>query len=317
MKILFWNTKGNKEINEYITSLVKDNKVNGFFDRGKGRVNEAEAQAIVEEIKHRYEDAFMREQTIGVVTFNITQQTLIEDLLQAEFQKDEKFDNWANQGEEPLFVKNLENVQGDERDTILFSVAFGPDADGKLSMNFGPLNKEGGWKRLNVAVSRARCEMVVFSTMTADMIDLKRTKSKGVEALKNFLDFADKGRMQLDYVEKHTQKRQGIKEHICRKLTEEGYQYQTNIGHSDFKIDIAVVNPYNKDEYLLGIMLDGDSYRQTANTKDREVGQISVLKSLGWELYRIWAMDWWDNSDKEILRLCAILGKRSSICGAG
>lgn len=158
----------------------------------------------------------LRNQTIGVVTFNISQQTLIEDLLQEEYQKDAAFDKWANVGEETVFVKNLENVQGDERDVILFSIAFGPDAEGKLSLNFGPLNKEGGWKRLNVAVSRARSEMMVFTTMTADMIELRRTKSKGVEALKDFLEFAEKGRLQGEYVETRVQKDQGIMEHICQ-----------------------------------------------------------------------------------------------------
>lgn len=288
-------------------SLVK---VDGFFDRGKGRVNEAEAKTIVAEIRRRYEDSVRKGQTIGVVTFNISQQTLIEDLLLEEYQKDAVFEQWANAGEETLFVKNLENVQGDERDVILFSIAFGPDAEGKLSLNFGPLNKEGGWKRLNVAVSRARTEMAVFTTMTADMIDLKRTKSKGVEALKDFLEFAQKGRLQGDYVETRVEKDQGIMEHICRAITDGGYKYQKAVGHSRFKVDIAVINPYNSEEYLLGIMLDGESYRQSRSTKDREVAQISVLCSLGWELHRIWTMDWWDNRDKELLKLMRLLEKK-------
>ena len=108
-----------------------------LFRARKGRVNEGEARAIVREIKRRYEDPERRSQTIGVVTFNLSQQTLIEDLLQEEYQKDAEFDRWANAGEESLFVKNLENVQGDERDAILFSVTYGPDAEGKLSLNFG------------------------------------------------------------------------------------------------------------------------------------------------------------------------------------
>jgi hypothetical protein len=282
-------------------------KVDGFFDRGKGRVNEGEAKAIVEEIKHRYSDPELNTQTVGVVTFNISQQTLIQDLLQEEYQKDPAFDNWANVGEETLFVKNLENVQGDERDVILFSVAFGPDAEGKLSLNFGPLNKDGGWKRLNVAVSRARMEMVVFTTMTADMINLKRTKSKGVESFKNFLEFAEKGRLIGEYVDTRVQKDQGIMEHICQQITGAGYQYQKAVGHSKFKVDIAVINPYNEEEYLLGIMLDGESYRRSSNTKDREISQISVLESLGWNLHRIWTMDWWDNREKEITRLLQLL----------
>lgn len=288
-------------------SLVR---AEGYFDRGKGRVNEGEAKAIVAEIRRRYEDPELKKQTVGVITFNISQQTLIEDLLQEEYQKNAAFDKWANVGEETMFVKNLENVQGDERDVILFSIAFGPDAEGKLSLNFGPLNKDGGWKRLNVAVSRARSEMVVFTVMTADMIDLRRTKSKGVEALKDFLEFAEKGRLQGEYVETRVQKEQGIMEHICQTIMDGGYQYQKAIGHSKFKVDIAVVNPYNPEEYLLGIMLDGESYRQSSNTKDREVAQISVLNGLGWELHRIWTMDWWDNRDKELSKLMKLLDEK-------
>lgn len=162
-------------------------------------------------------------------------------------------------------------------------------------MNFGPLNKAGGWKRLNVAVSRARSEMVVFTTMTSDMINLKRTKSKGVEALRDFLEFAQKGRLQGEYIETRVQKEQGIMEYICRAIADGGYEYQRAVGHSKFKVDIAVINPYNPEAYLLGIMLDGESYRQSTNTRDREVAQISVLNGLGWELHRIWTMDWWDN----------------------
>lgn len=286
-------------------------KVEGFFDRTKGRINESEAKAIVNEIKRRYKNEVLRNQTIGVVTFNISQQALIEDLLQEEFQKDVEFDNWASMGEEPLFVKNLENVQGDERDVILFSVAFGPDEEGKLSMNFGPLNKEGGWKRLNVAVSRARSEMLIFSTMTADMIELKRTKSKGVESLKNFLGFAEKGRLQMEYVQPHYQHNKGILDGICCELERDGYKYQKNVGHSKFKVDIAVINPHDETQYLLGIMLDGDSYRQSSNTKDREVTQINVLCGLGWQVYRIWTMDWWDNREKELERLLQLLEERS------
>lgn len=285
-------------------------KVEGFFDRKKGRVNEGEGIAIVKEIKRRYNDPRMKNQSIGVVTLNVSQQSLIEDLLQEEFAKNADFDKWANSENENLFVKNLENVQGDERDVILFSVAFGPDEEGKLSLNFGPLNKEGGWKRLNVAVSRARSEMVVFSTMTADMIDLKRTKAKGVESLKNFLEFAQKGSLKLRVSENHGVKYDGIIDELCKSLENAGYKYQKNVGHSKFKIDVAIVNPYNADEYLLGIMLDGDSYRQSVNTKDREVSQISVLTSLGWELHRIWTMDWWDNKQKEIEKVLKILEDR-------
>lgn len=285
---------------EKCVSLIK---VDSFFDRKNGRINAGEAKAIVEEIKRRYKDPELTNMSIGVVTFNISQQTLIQDMLQEEFSKDFAFDKWASEGEESLFVKNLENVQGDERDVILFSVSFGPDEDGKLLLNFGPLNKQGGWKRLNVAVSRARYEMIVFSTMTSDMIDLKRTKSKGVESLKNFLEYAEKGKLHIPDISSFEKERHGILDCICSELEKAGYKYQIDVGHSKFKVDIAVLNPFNEDEYLLGILLDGDTYRQSVNTKDREISQINVLTGLGWKLHRIWTMDWWDNSKKEIEKL--------------
>ena len=194
---------------------------------------------------------------------------------------------------------------------ILFSVTYGPDAEGKLTLNFGPLNKNGGWKRLNVAVSRARMEMAVFTVMTADMINLKRTKSKGVEALKDFLEYAQKDRLPGVYEDgDKAPTEQGIMEHICRTLQQGGYKYQRFVGHSRFKVDIAVINPYNEEEYLLGIMLDGESYGQSRNTKDREVAQISVLNGLGWELHRIWTMDWWDDRDRELSKLMQILEEK-------
>lgn len=285
---------------------VKLCTVNGTFNRKKGRVNEEEGRAVVKEILRRYKKPELKSQTIGIVTFNISQQGLIEDMLQEEYRKDADFDKWANEREEALFVKNLENVQGDERDVILFSIGFGPDEDGKLSLNFGPLNKEGGWKRLNVAVSRARSEMIVFSSMTPEMIDLNRTKAKGVEGLRAFIEFADKGRLGGNNYGVGL-KAKGIMQQICSAIEETGLKVQRDVGHSDFKIDIAVVNPYDEDEYLLGIMLDGDTYKRSANTKDREISQIGVLGGLGWRLHRIWTMDWWDSKDKELSVLMNII----------
>lgn len=288
---------------------VKLCTVDGVFNRKKGRINEEEGTAVVKEVLRRYHNYKLNKQSIGIVTFNITQQGLIEDLLAEEYKKDAEFDKWANEKEERLFVKNLENVQGDERDVILFSVGFGPDEERKLSLNFGPLNKEGGWKRLNVAVSRARLEMIVFSSMTADMIDLSRTKSKGVEGLRAFLEFAEKGRLS-GMSHKDDKKNQGIAKRICESIENAGYKVQRNVGHSDFKIDIAVVNPYDEEEYLLGILLDGTSYIKAKNTKDREVAQASVLGGLGWKLHRVWALDWWDNKEKEISTIMDIIARQ-------
>ena len=288
-------------------SKVHLKKVEGFFDRGRRRTNEAEAKAIVQEIMLRYKDKERCDQSVGVVTFNIPQQMLIEDLLQEEYQKDAAFDRWANEKEEPVFVKNLENVQGDERDVILFSVAYGPDEEGKMYLNFGPLNRDGGWKRLNVAVSRAKMEMLVFTIMDPEMINLKRTKARGVEALKDFLEYAKDGRLKGEYKDSVISKEEGILQEICTHLENIGYEYRTSIGHSRFKIDVGVIDPLDPSKYILGIMLDGESYRQSENTKDRELAQIGVLKRLGWNLVRIWTMDWWDNKEKELSKLTELL----------
>ena len=158
-----------------IESKVRIVNIDGYYDKVKSRQNRAEAQAVVDEIARRLRSEELRKKSIGVVTFSIVQQALIEDLLSDLFIFHPELETLALECDEPLFIKNLENVQGDERDVILFSVGYGPDAEGRVSMNFGPLNRVGGERRLNVAVSRARYEMIIYSTLRSDMIDLYRS----------------------------------------------------------------------------------------------------------------------------------------------
>lgn len=291
-------------------SKVKLVHVDGVFERGKNRQNRAEAEAVVEEIKRRSRDPEMAKYSVGVVTFNISQQNLIDDLLTEACAADPELEKWAFGSEEPVFIKNLENVQGDERDVILFSVGYGPDENGKVYMNFGPLNREGGWRRLNVAISRSRFEMVVFSTLTPDQINLSRTSAEGVAALKAFLEYAGGKELPQDESSVVTAKScAGIGDTICRLLEEKGYQTDRAVGHSEYRIDIAVVDPENPDRYLLGILLDGPSYGASKTTRDRELAQISVLNGLGWKILRVWSMDWWDNSNKELDRILAELDR--------
>jgi len=280
-------------------------KVKGFYDQKKG-TNEAEARSIIAEIRRRYNDPRLRDKSIGVITFNIKQQNYIEDLLLEECKKDNDFDSWVNREDNKLFVKNLENVQGDERDVILFSILFGPNQNKKLSLNFGPINKEGGWKRLNVAASRAKQEMILFSIMSYDMIDLSRTSSVGVSALRDFLEYGERGTLISAYDERNSHS-SGLANRIIRALEEKGYRCIKNVGNSEFKIDIAVTDPRNSQSYILGILLDGDVYSKTQNTRDREVAQISVLSSLGWNIHRIWAMDYWADERKEISKVLDLL----------
>ena len=288
--------------------------VDGTFDRGKTRQNRGEAEAVIAELLRRSRDPKDSSLSVGVVTFNVNQQNLIDDLLNDACKADPALERWVYGGKEPLFIKNLENVQGDERDVILFSIGYGPDQEGKVSMNFGPLNRDGGWRRLNVAVSRARCEMLVFSVLEPDQINLNRTSAEGVAALKAFLEYADgRDRSGASLTESHIQEEtEGVAQAICAALAVHGYETQRMVGHSRYRIDIGVVDPQNPERYLLGILLDGGSYRTAKTVRDRELAQISVLNGLGWHMTRVWSMDWWDNSRKEIARLLGLLEKAAA-----
>ena len=279
--------------------------VDGVFERGGKRTNHAEAEVVVAELKRRCHDPARSGKSVGVVTFNISQQNLIDDLLTEACKDDPQLEEWAYNSKEPLFIKNLENVQGDERDVILFSIGYGPDKEGKVSMNFGPLNREGGWRRLNVAVSRARYEMIVFATLTPDQINLSRTSAEGVAALKEFMEFAASNHLAEteNSVYSSTSDTSGIADAICGALRKEGYETDRAVGESAYKIDIGVVDPANPERYLLGILLDGSGYEAARTTRDRELAQINVLQGLGWRVTRVWTMDWWDNSGKEISRI--------------
>ena len=286
-------------------SRVRLIPVDGVFERGGSRTNRAEAEAVVRELQRRAHDSADAPRSVGVVTFNISQQNLIDDLLTEACKEDALLEQWAFQSAEPVFIKNLENVQGDERDVILFSVGYGPDQNGRVSMNFGPLNRDGGWRRLNVAVSRARYEMLIFSTLTPDQIDLSRTSAEGVAALKEFLTFAS-GKPLSETVESAkaaAASAAGIAETICAALREQGYETERSIGESAFKIDIGVIHPKHPEQYLLGILLDGAGYGAAQTARDRELAQIDVLRGLGWRITRVWSMDWWDNRAKEVQRL--------------
>jgi len=277
-----------------IESKVKLIPIDGYYDKGKSRQNKAEAQAIVDEIVQRLKDEKRKKKSIGVVTFSSVQQSLIEDLLSDVFMLDAHLESLALEREEPLFIKNLENVQGDERDVILFSVGYGPDKDGRVSMNFGPLNREGGERRLNVAVSRARYEMMIYSTLRSDQIDLNRTGAVGVTGLKRFLEYAENRRHITNRIQ-NTPATCSINNLIAGKLEQMNYKVDTNIGCSGYKIDIGIVDKENPFMYKLGIISDGENYKRAKMVRDREIIQPSVLKMLGWKILRIWTLDWLEN----------------------
>jgi len=278
-----------------IESKVSFVSVKGYYDKGKSRQNKEEAQSVVDEISRRLLDENLRTKSIGVVTFSSVQQTLIEDMLSDMYIFNPELERLALESKEPLFIKNLENVQGDERDVILFSIGYGPDADRKVSMNFGPLNRLGGERRLNVAVSRARYEMIIYSTLRADQIDLNKTSSIGVAGFKRFLEYAQKGEQIVTDKQASVISNSSIENLIAIEIRKSGYEVNTNIGCSGYKIGLGIVDKSKSANYLLGILCDGDNYRQTKTARDREIVQNSVLKLLGWNIYKVWTMDWWEN----------------------
>ncbi|MFC4102214.1 DUF3320 domain-containing protein [Paenibacillus xanthanilyticus] len=287
--------------------------IEGYYDRGRTKQNRAEGEAVIAEIARRLKHPAKR-QSMGVVTFSSIQQTLIEDMLDAAFAREPELEQLAAQLPEPIFIKNLENVQGDERDVILFSVGYGPDASGKVNLNFGPLNREGGWRRLNVAVSRAREEMLVFSTLRAHHLQASRISAQGVLGLRSFLEYAEKGKHALPAGEEA--KQIPLVSHVHRgvaeKLRQRGYETDLYVGTSGYRIDIGVRHPEQGEQYKLGILMDGPMYRNADTARDRDILREQVLRQLGWRLYRLWTPDWWENADKVVEGIVAAIRQAAS-----
>ncbi len=276
-------------------SAVSFRNVGGLYEKGRA-INRVEAKAIVDEILKRLKDPLLSKKSIGVVTFNEAQQNLVEDLLDRAFARNSNLN--SNPGGESIFVKNLENVQGDERDVILFSICYAPEVKGgKLALNFGPLSREKGERRLNVAVSRAREEMIVFSSIEPQDVRAERAKNAGASYLRDFLTFAKEGVDSLpNYVGASLKKPQlSVASFLANDLRKLGYQVDVGIGASTLKIDLAIRSPEDPNRYILGLLMDGDSYTSCATCRDRNLGQPETLRRLGWNLLRIWSVEYLDH----------------------
>lgn len=293
-------------------NAVKLIRVDGHYERGGARTNRGEALAVVNEITRRLSGIPKDEksESVGVITFNSEQQRLIEDLLDEARRKDKTLEpHFTDDAYEPVFVKNLETVQGDERDVCLFSVAYGPDMARHMTMNFGPLNRDGGERRLNVAITRARSELLVFATVRPDQIDLSRTSAIGVRDLKHFLQFAEMG---VSAIAEAVFGSQGdfdspFEQAVARLLREKGWQLHTQVGVSNYRIDLGVVHPDHPGRYLCGIECDGATYHRSATARDRDKIRESVLNGLGWQLLRIWSTDFWLNPEDSISKVQSAL----------
>jgi very-short-patch-repair endonuclease len=277
----------------------------GVYEKGGARINKPEARALVDDLVARLKDPDFRASklTAGVVTFNSEQQKLIEDLLDEARRKSPDLEQFfAEDVLEPVFVKNLENVQGDERDIIYFSITYGPDRSGAVSMNFGPMNKTGGERRLNVAITRARHGLRVFSSLRPEQFDLSRTSAEGVRDLKHFLEFAERGPRAIAEAVRGSigGHDSPFEAEVARALAARGWQVHPQVGVSVFRIDLGVVDPDAPGRYLTGIECDGATYHRSATARDRDKLREQVLRGLGWEIVRIWSTDWWHDHDSAL-----------------
>ncbi len=277
--------------------------INGIFDR-RSHTNRDEAKAIVDLIYKNIEE--YPDRSLGVVAFSTAQQDLIEKLLSQRRQNNpEKEFFFRSREKEPFFIKNLETVQGDERDTIIFSIAYGIDTQGRLLHNFGPLNRAGGERRLNVAVTRAKSNIQVVSSMHCTDIDLHRTSSEGARLLREYLDFAENGSIALERtvsVNSFDRFDSEFELEVCDFLRSNGFSVDTQVGCSGFRIDLGLKVP-NSSDYVLAVECDGAAYHSSKNARDRDRLRQEILERMGWKFYRIWSTDWFRNKQVEQLRL--------------
>ncbi|RSK46552.1 DUF3320 domain-containing protein [Hymenobacter perfusus] len=271
-----------------------------YYERGTTRTNPLEAQAVAEAVMHHARTT--PRLTLGVVAFSTAQRQAIQDALEKLRRPHPETESFFNRHpHEPFFIKNLENVQGDERDVILISIGYGRTKDGYLTMSFGPLNGEGGERRLNVLITRAKQRCEVFTNLTADDLDLSRTRAKGVAALKTFLGFAQHGRLNQNE-ETGRAMESPFEEVVYRALTARGYVVRPQIGSQGFYIDLAVVDPDQPGRYVLGIECDGAMYHSARSARDRDRLRQQVLEAVGWRLHRIWSTDWFRDPARETQR---------------
>lgn len=281
----------------------------GVYARAGARTNQNEARALTAEVVTMLRGMLKGEkrQSIGIVTFNAEQQSLIENLLDDARRQDPRLEPFFSEEDiaEPVLIKNLESVQGEERDIMMFSLTYGPDQTGRVAMNFGPLNQAGGERRLNVAITRAREALIVFGSMRSEHIDLSRTSATGVAHLKQFLDFATHGVRAFaraatgplgDY-------ESPFEAAVAERLGAKGWVLHPQIGVSGFRIDLGVVDPDALGAFLAGIECDGATYHHGATARDRDRLRQVVLEGLGWRILRIWSTDWWTNAARESDRL--------------
>lgn len=265
-----------------------------IYDRGKSSVNRQEAKVVAKATLDHYKE--FPDKSLGIGTFNIKQQNaILEEIeLQLRLNSAGLEEYFSPNRDEHFFVKNLETIQGDERDVIFISVGFGFDANKTLSLNFGPLNQEGGERRLNVLITRAREKCVVFANFQAKDLKIQENSPFGLRALKFFLDYAE-NRKFIAIEETGRDSDSPFEDSIYEFLRNNNYVVRKQIGCAGFRVDLAIIDPQNPGRYLLGIECDGAKYHSSSFARERDRLRQQILEGLGWTIYRVWSTDWYRN----------------------
>ncbi len=288
----------------------------GYYDRGRKRNNVPEAKRCVELVREHIEKH--PERSLGIIALSEAQQQTILNEIQKFREENPKYEAFfAEDKEEEFFVKNLENVQGDERDTIFLSICYAKTTEQiagnkPMAMNFGPVMKAGGERRLNVAVTRAKINVKLVSSILPSDIDLSRTESEGIRMIRSYIEFAMNGGAALANENQSTMPDDFVNA-VFQFLSEKGYKVRRYVGCSGYRIDIAVEHPELPHEFVAGIECDGFSYASARTARDRDRLRGAVLKNMGWNLYRVWSTEWYHNPEIEGQKLVEFI--RQSIAG--
>jgi superfamily I DNA and/or RNA helicase/very-short-patch-repair endonuclease len=246
--------------------------------------------------------------SLGVGTFNMRQQLAIQDELEQRRRRDSSIEPFFDRSkEEPFFVKNLENIQGDERDIIFISVTYAKASDGKLRYNFGPLNNENGWRRLNVLITRARKLMRVFSSIRGEDINPAGTTSRGAQLLHDFLIYAEHKRLDSPVLSALAETESPFERDVFQELTNRGVRLIPQVGVSGYRLDFGVLDDEVAGRFICGIECDGVAYHSSETARDRDRLRQQVLEARGWEIHRLWSTDWFKDRGGQIERLLEVI----------
>lgn len=290
-------------------------RVEGVYRRGGPRDNPIEAKAVAERVIHHMSEH--PHLSIGVVAFSQAQADAILDAIDtARLARPDLDEQFVTDRLDGFFVKALENVQGDERDLMIFSVGYGPDENKKLTLNFGPVNREGGWRRLNVAITRARRRVEVVASFGPEQMDTRGSSNRGVLELQRYLDYAENGfrALGVEVSEEDRDVESPLEESVLATVRGWGYDVVPQVGTAGYRVDLGVRDPLRPGRFLLGIECDGVAYHSSKVARDRDRLRQAVLEDLGWRLHRIWGTAWYRDRKREEQRLRAALeqARRSS-----